>query len=434
MKSGTLALRLVFAALLLAVIAYFGLSMTAYLMEPYKTTVAYNYVSDNAVAVSGYVVREEEALSGSGELVYSSRGEGERVSTNGTVALIYQSAQALEDANTLRSLEEQLEQLTYAQLLASGAQVTARLDDEVTNALLNFRGSVTSGSLTTASDHSEKLRAAVLKRSYAYSGTGDLQTSIDSLQEQIALLSASADPGTTRVTAPKAGLFSSLVDGYESVLNPTMARALTPSGYQAIAPSGPASGVGKIVYGSSWYFLTVMRSEDLRNVEVGDGITLRFQKGLDRDMAMQVDYISSAENGQRVVLFRSEKYLNLTTLLRSQNAQVIFNSYSGIRVPRSTVRVEKVTVTDENGEPVLESDGTEKTQSVTCVYSLWGVYARRKPVTVLWQEDEYILVVPDEAYLATLTSAEAQEGRRLRAGDQVITAAADLYDGKVIRT
>ena len=45
---------------------------------------------------SGYVVRDEEVLPGGGDLVYSSRREGERVSAGGTVAQIYQSAQALQ--------------------------------------------------------------------------------------------------------------------------------------------------------------------------------------------------------------------------------------------------------------------------------------------------------------------------------------------------
>ncbi|MDE7244025.1 MAG: hypothetical protein K2O18_08630 [Oscillospiraceae bacterium] len=433
MKAGSLVLKLTFAGVLLIAILYFGLSLISYMMDPYKTTVSYNYVSENAVAVSGYVVRDEAALEGSGDLVYSSRSEGERVSKNGTAALIYQNAQALSDANLLRNLEDQLEQLVYAQSLAAGTQVTARLDDEVVSALVGFRETLAGGSLTAASDNAEKLRAAVLKRSYAYSGTGDLQTEIASLQEQIAQLSASADPGTTRVTAPEAGLFSSLVDGYEGVLDPEMARELTPSAYKMIAPDPEASGVCKIVYGSKWYFLTVMSSGDCKGLDTGSKIVLRFQKGLDRDIDMKVDYISPAENGQRVVLFVSEKYLNLTTLLRSQNALVIFDSYSGIRVPRSAVRVEAVPVTDADGSPVLDSNGEQKTENVTCVYSLWGVYARRKPVNVLWQEDEFILVAPDETYLAAMTSSDAQEGRRLRAGDQVITAAADLYDGKVIR-
>ena len=69
---------------------------------------------------------------------------------------------------------------------------------------------------------------------------------------------------------------------------------------------------------------------------------------------------------------------------------------------------------------------------MTCVYSLWGDTARLKPVKVLWQEEDYILVAPDEEALSAFTSEKTRESRRLRAGDQVITAAAELYDGKVV--
>ena len=102
-------------------------------------------------------------------------------------------------------------------------------------------------------------------------------------------------------------------------------------------------------------------------------------------------------------------------------------------MPRSAVRVEQVPVTDEDGNILLDANGHEKTQPVTCVFTLWGELARRKPVRVLWQEDEYILVAPDDEYLNTLATEGGREGRRLRSGEQVITAAADLYDGKVIR-
>jgi len=88
---------------------------------------------------------------------------------------------------------------------------------------------------------------------------------------------------------------------------------------------------------------------------------------------------------------------------------------------------------DESGQPVLDGQGNPKTQSVTGVYCLWGDTARLKPVKVLWQEEEYILAAPDEEALAAFTTEQARESRRLRAGDQVITAAAELYDGKVIR-
>ena len=107
----------------------------------------------------------------------------------------------------------------------------------------------------------------------------------------------------------------------------------------------------------------------------------------------------------------------------SQNARIIFEQYSGIRVPRSAVRIVWETVTDADGNPVLNADGTEKQRQVYGVYCMWGSTARFKRVNILWQEDEYMIV----------ESVDADDPlRRLRAGDQVITAAEDLYDGKVI--
>ena len=431
MKNSTLAMRLAMAAIFLAVIAYFGFNMAAYFMDPYTTTVAYEFTGENAVTVSGYVVRDEEVLAGGGELVYSNRSEGERVGKGGVVALIYQSAQALDNANALRALEEQLEQLQYARSLAAGTQASARLDDEIRDALLAFRQSLAGEK--ASGDSAGALRAAVLKRSYAYSGTGDLEAAIAGLQEQISALSAAADPDTARVAAPRAGIFSSLVDGYESVLNLEMLEMLTPERYGEIQPEQGAAGVGKMVYGDKWAFATLMKAEDVGRLAEGDTVTVRFQNGLERDMSMRVSSVSPQQDGMRVVVFSSEKFLSLTTLLRRQNAQIIFDTFSGIRVPRSAVRVESLPVTGEDGQPVLDSAGQQKTESSTCVYCLWGRYARRKPVQVLWQEEDYLLVVPDEDALANSGSENSREGRRLRAGDTVITAAAELYDGKVIR-
>ncbi|MCI8877925.1 MAG: hypothetical protein HFF78_02975 [Oscillospiraceae bacterium] len=422
MKTGTLATKLMLAAIFAAVFIYFGLSLAAYFANPFTTSQAYPYVSENAAAVSGYVVRSEQVLPGqAGELVYVSRSEGERVSAGGTVAQIYQSAQSLGDANTLRSLTEQLEQLLYAQSLTAGTQTELRLEEEVASSLTAFHSTLASGNLTAAANAGGNLRAAVLKRSYVYSGAEDLSAAVASLQAQIASLSA-AGAGTQRVTAPQSGLFSGMVDGYESVLTLEAAAEMTPSQYKAIAPA-PAEGLGRIVLGTRWAFVTLMSVRDMGRLQAGDTVTLRFQTGLDRDMTMKVTHISAEEAGQKVVTLESEEYLNLTTLLRRQNAQLIFDSYTGIRVPRAAVRLGEEPVTDEEGNPVLEADGTPRTRSITGVYCVWGTFARFKPVEVVWQEEDYMLVRPAEG---------TGESRRLRSGDTVIIAAVDLYDGKVI--
>lgn len=123
-----------------------------------------------------------------------------------------------------------------------------------------------------------------------------------------------------------------------------------------------------------------------------------------------------------VAVFQGDTYLSELTLLRQQSAEVIRQTTTGIRVPKEALRVRERTVTDE--------DGNESVVSETGVYCMVGMKARFKPVDVLYSGDDFALV------RSTLDTAEevskTQEQIRLRAGDEVIITAYDLYDGKVI--
>jgi len=422
MKNSNLSTKLLMAAIVLTVLCYFGINLLAYFSDPFSTTVVYSYTNNHAVTVSGYVVREEAPIEGEGELVYFSRGEGERVSKGGSVALVYDNREALDNANTVRNLEEQLRQLLYARSLANGIQSTVSLDKAVNESLAVFHAARSRDHIATATDAAAALRSAVLRHNYAYSGTEDLDSSIEAMKARIAELSESISGATTSIRAGSSGLFSSLVDGYETVLTPEALKTMSVEDYRAVTPLA-ASGMGKLVYGSKWYFVTLLRQADAKDVSVGQTVTLRFQTGLDRDLPLTVERVSSAEGGQVLVVLTSGENLGLTTLLRRQNAQLIFESYTGLRVPRSAVRIVWETVKDEQGEPVLNADGTEKKTQVYGVYTRWGNSARFKKVEILWQEDEYMLV---------RSLQEGDVARRLRAGDEVITAAEELYDGKVI--
>lgn len=422
MKNTNLSTKLVMAITIVVVLVYFGTKLASFFIDPFSTTLAYSYTAENAITVSGYVVREEEPIAVDSERMYFFRSEGERVSKGGSVALQYDTVQILRDANRLRTLEEQLEQLLYAQTLVNSVSATSSLDQEVNTALTNFHVARANGTYGTVAEACTAVRAAILRHSYAYSGTEELNRSIASLQSEITSLSASVSGATTAVRAPQTGLFSSLVDGYESVLTPESLQNMTPEDYRDLAPQKTTTAC-KLVYGSKWYFVTLLRATDAKHLNQGDTVTLRFHSGLDRDLTLTVERLSAEEGGQCLLVLSSDKNLHLTTLLRRQNAQLIFARYDGIRVPRSAVRIVWETVKDADGTPIRNADGTEKQQQSYVVYCVWGKTSRLKKINILWQEDEYMIV----------ESADTNDPKRLlRAGDQVITAAADLYDGKVI--
>lgn len=423
MKQRALGTKFLLAVITLAVVAYFGIQAAHYFADPMTTTVAYTYSVDRSVSLSGYVAREELVLESSSGLLRQERTEGERVSAGGVVAVVYADEASLDRQNELDTLRARLEQLEFAQEAAEGAEVALKLDNQIIQNILDLRSALAADRLDRAETYGADLRSLVLKRDYTYSETEDLSSQITELKSQISTLEAQAAASTRRITAPEAGLYSAVVDGYEQVLTPESLKTLTPSTLTALrADESVQSEVGKLILGDNWYYAAIVSQADAETLSSARSMYLRFSKSVEQDLPVSVYHISEEENGRVVVVLKGSSYLPELTLLRQQSAEVILGNLEGIRVPREALRAEKTSV-DENGELV--------TTEQTGVYCLVGMEARFKPVEVLYSGDGFALVrsIYDSA-AGDLTGS--QEVARLRSGDQVIVTGRDLYDGKVL--
>ena len=425
MKEKTLGTKLLLAAVTLGVLAYFVIQAVRYFGDPLTTTIAYQYQVEMSTALSGYVVRDEAILTDdTSGLLQLQRAEGERVSDGGVVALVYADQATLDRQKEIQSLQTQIEQLQYAEEAALGAEVSLRLDAQILQTIRNYRGALAADRLDTAEDYGDELRSLVMKRDYTYSDTADLSARLAELQSQVNTLQAQAGSSVRRITAPESGLYSAVVDGYETILTPENVEQLTPGQISALEPdeSGLPNNVGKLVLGDTWYYVAVVEESEAQTLEESGTLKLRFAKGVSQDLSVELIHVSEAENGRVAVVFRGDTYLSGLTLLRQQSAEVIRQTYTGIRVPKEAVRVRERTVTDE--------DGTESTVNETGVYCIVGMEARFKPVDVLYSGEDFALV------RSTLDTAEevtkSQEEIRLRAGDEVIITAYELYDGKIM--
>lgn len=423
MKQRALGTKILLAVITLGVVAYFGIQALRYFADPLATTAAYTYQVDRSVSLSGYVVREELVLEDSDGLLRLQRTEGERVSAGGTVAVVYADQASLDRQTELDTLEARLEQLEFAQEAAEGAEVALKLDNQIIQSILDLRGSLAADRLDKAESYGDTLRSLVLKRDYTYSETEDLSAQITELKSQISTLRTQAASSTRRITAPEAGLYSAVVDGYEQVLTPEVLETLTPSTLTAIqADESLQTDVGKLILGDNWYYAAVVSQADAETLSEGRSMHLRFSKGVEQDLSVTVSHISEAENGRVVVVLKGNTYLPELTLLRQQSAEIILGSLSGIRVPREALRAERTTL-DETGETAAAEQ--------TGVYCLVGTEVRFKPVEVLYTGDGFALVRSAyDSMAGALTST--QEVLRLRAGDQVVVTGRNLYDGKVV--
>lgn len=390
-------------AVLAAVLFYFAEQLYNYLSDPVSTTLVTEGQAEDTIALNGWLLRDEEVLPAQSGTLSRERQEGDRVGVGQVLATVYADDGALQTVSQIETLELQLQQLQFALTSYLDPDAALKLDTSITGDILTLRQTLTGGDYTAADSDIAQLKAAVLKRDHPYTSQEEIETEIKAVEGQISSLKASLS-GAATVTAKAAGTYSAVCDGYETVLTTAFLEDVTPGKLARLQPAGTESSMGKLIYGDTWYYVVSLPEEQAAQLKALGTVTLRFAKGFDQNLRMQVANVSAAENGQAAVTLSCRKYLAQTTLLRHQAADVILRTNEGLRVPSNALRVSE--------------------EGVTGVYCLDGVTAAFRPVTVLYQGQGYALVRPADG---------AADTRTLRAGDEVIASAGALHDGKVIQ-
>lgn len=408
MKQGTAINRIVMLAIGLALLFYFGGAAWHAFHDPYPTTRAYAYGADDTVEATGWLCRTEEVITGSGGVVRVLPGEGEKVAAGATVARLYADREGVERSEQLEALRTEIAQMEAALEAAGSPAQNEGAQAGTVDALVALRVAVAGGDFTRLERHTADFKGAVYQQALRYGSAGDLNAALASARQQAQELEAQAAHDTGRVRVAHSGIFSGQADGYEEVLTPESLAALTPSALDALSPRAVGGDViGKLVTDSKWYFICPLTEGDASRLVEGSAITARFSRDWSGEVKMTVERIGATENGRRTVTLSSNRFLSQVTLLRRQTVELIFSTMSGIRVPTGAVRV-------------------EEGQSV--VYVQVGVLAERKPVRILAQGEDYYLVEP----VVEEAASQAQERKALRAGDPVIIANQEIWDGKVV--
>ncbi|MCD7887733.1 MAG: hypothetical protein LUG44_09020 [Clostridiales bacterium] len=420
MKPGTRIVKIVMWAFFLGAIAYFCVYTYHVLFSSYETASLYSYTAEDTVDTTGYMVRDESVLDGGAELQEVVVAEGETVATGDTLAVVYSTQEALDRHTEIKELEARLESLQYILSHSAGGSDNSTLNSEIIDSIVDLRAMTASGNLTELEDLSSELKTLMFRRDYTYNGSSALTEEITELVDYVESLAAENQSYTTTISAPASGTFSSMVDGYESVLTSASVKDLTPAQLddlldqrEEVADDG--SSLGKLISSPTWYYAAELTEEDSERLKIGDTVTLRFNS-LDRTIDMEVESLSKADGGVVCAVFSSDKYLSETTLLRDQTADIILDTVTGYRVDKSAVHVE-----NESGD--------------IGVYRLYGTQAVWVSVEILWEGEDYYLIDEPTEYDEegeAVSTTQLEDAKSLRDGAEIIVKGRDLYDGKVI--
>lgn len=384
------------AVIVVILALYIAIPVVRQVQSEYETeTVNYITVTESGTT-TGCIVRSEELLTSDRPHISYMIDNGEHISAGGTVALATQDQSDLDLAARAAEVETEI---TYVRsLLASLSNAADQTETESA-----IRATVARLSSAAAQTDAAGLdNAAVTLSSLLRGGEGSVtQKDLDDLQTELNDLRSAINTGNI-VAAPAAGIFTSDADGWEG-LKPDDLNGIEPEGVIALRDQNVQVGsnvIGKLVTDATWYYAAVMSQQDAARLKVGGETSLDFGYRNSSSVRAVVQSISQpTAKGEVAVVFRCTSALAETLSLRESEAEVVFQTYSGLKVPKRAVHV-------EGGK--------------TVVYAVSAGVMELKTVEILYEGEDFYLV------------AAENEGGSLRAENEVIISGRNLGDGNVV--
>ncbi|MCL2843329.1 MAG: hypothetical protein FWE28_07695 [Oscillospiraceae bacterium] len=410
MKRTNFVFTIISILLFVFVVVYFGISMFQSVQNPLRTVPAVTAQSQESFFAPGLIIREEVVSTPPYPVVASTVREGERVSVGMAYLVAYDSLQDLEQGARRSQLAQEITHLETRLAQGTGGQQEAEIRRQLRN--LNYAARqgdfeqldtklIEIGTLLLAGDETELThRLATAQTEY----------------ERLGSIASSVRP----IAATQAGVFSARVDGYEH-LGPSEFSWLDVAHLQEILDAqpqtAPAETPGKLVVGMTWYYAALVPTAEGQRLQAKlDGertnrVSLNFSGVGTADIPMRVYSLGQPTDGYQVAVFAANTALVETLGLRRVEAMIIYDTFTGIRVPREALH---------RGEPNPETG-----HQPAYVFTLTVQMAERKFVEIVHAGADYYLVRPDNQR----TSPEVS----LREGNTIIVRAGELYDGRVIR-
>ena len=393
------ALTFLFAAV---IVIYVVSSTLSGLSAPLRTVQAVEYESGVGCSLHGYIVREEQTLSAVMPLTNVTVAEGQKVARGQSVATSYADASARQRHSRVIALENELAELESAVGESATTLDQATMDAEIRTQLIRLSSLLGKHDLDTVGQLAPSFKGIVLRRNATDADIAAIAAKADACRAELESLRLSEESDTYSVDAPFGGYFSTTADGLETVLTPEGLSLMTPSSLEQSRPQPlPANTVGKLIRGETWYYAAAVNTEDADRIAVGNRVTVIFDGASALQCAMTVRNIGQSENGRCVLVLSCDYYLPRMTSLRQIDAQLQFDTISGLRVPKEAVHV------SQDGE--------------VGVFVLESAVVKWKPIVILHDNGE--------TYTVQLDRTSTQN---LWPGDEIILSADELYSGKVV--
>ena len=329
----------------LAILAIAGYGI-AYVVIPVTSIELSEYThSIDLVCEDAYIVRDETIYySASDGIVYNIVADGSRVSQNSQISTVYNGDVEFETLLKLRNIDEKINKLktrsTESRLYTTDA---ASVENEIAQKMSEVVSIAQKNNVADIGD----IRADI--NNLRTGNVVSAEEKIEALYIDRINIESTIPASKTDTVSDRAGVFSSYVDGLESVLTPERISEYTPAYIRSLATdnSRHINGINvitgdpicKVMNNHNWYIAGICNEEQRPLVEGNPYAMVRFPNLSGSSVKCELSYLSEPdENGESLFLYKIKTYLESAFSFRNIDAQIVFKEYSGYKVPTDSIR------------------------------------------------------------------------------------------------
>lgn len=363
-----------------------------------KTQIVSKGTIEEKITAEVMIIREESVLLKESDVIASSGlVDGERVAKGEKVADLYYGEVSPAVQAELRSVSEKILSIED---LTSRSENAGSSPDTI---MSGYAEDVLKAAHKQDADELFKIRGSIedaVIRKIASDATS-AETVLSDLRDRQAELEKNIQGDKKELYADSAGVYFTSFDGYEEKVSAEDLEKLLPSSVEQIkkekGESNAYDATMKIADGYMWYAAVPVHADKLPSVSKGANLSIRFPRYAEDAYPVEVMHISATEKDYALVICRGTTYNEPVYYNRFMDAELILNSYSGLKFFKEAVKMQD----KQTGVYVVQSDGT----------------AKFKPVEVRASDDAYTVV---------------KENGDLKIYDEVIMTGSPIQDGDVV--
>lgn len=333
----------------------------------------------------GYVIREEVVVQGDNYKngMVQLKSEGEKVAKGDPVFRYY--------SNNEETLVKKIQELDIKiqEAMANETNLFSSdmklLDNQIQEKLIEFEPL---NDVQKMAEYKRDINAKITKKAKIAGELSPSGSYIRKLIEERSSYENTLNSGSEYINAPMSGIVSYRVDGLENVLTPDSFVTLNKKFLEdlklktgEIVASNSESG--KIINNFEGYIVTSLQSEKAKQAKVGDSVKLRLSNS--EEIKAEIVYITEEENS-KLITFKITRGLELLANYRKITFDVIWWSYSGLKVPNTALTKEKGKQGSKNEE-----------KDLYFVVRNRAGYTDKIPVKILKQNSSYSIITNYES-------------------------------------